>query len=269
MLRFDPNLRWLFTEVPMLERYAAAAQAGFQGVEVAFPYEYPAPEIAARLQGNGLQLVQILSPFDWDGGERGMAALPGREQAFRDSIHTAMDYAVQVGGPMVHVMPGNLTAEHDAKQCMDLFLENIAWAADLVRPAGLTLILEPCCRVRFPQFLYHRIDEGVQVCKTLGRDNVKLCFDTFHIQMEEGDISTHLQSAWPHIGHIQIGNAPGRHEPGTGEIHFPYLFALMEKLGWDRWVGCEYSPSGPTLDTLGWGAPYGIRDPRIAAKGRA
>lgn len=265
MLRFDPNLRWLFTEVPMLERYEAAAAAGFQGVEVAFPYDQPAAEIAARLQGNGLQLVQILSPFDWDAGERGLAALPGRQEAFRASIHTAVDYAVQVGKPMIHVMPGNMTPELDRSRCMALFLDNIAWAADLANTAGITLILEPCCRARFPHFLYHRIDEGVEVVKELGRANVKLCFDTFHIQMEEGAIADRLQAAWPHIGHIQVGNVPGRHEPGTGEIHFPYLLDLIEKLGWDRWIGCEYTPSGHTLDTLGWGKPYGLRDPRKAA----
>jgi 2-dehydrotetronate isomerase len=268
MLKFDPNLRWLFTEVPMLERYAAAAAAGFKGVEVAFPYEYPAAETAARLEGNGLQLVQILSPFDWDGGERGLAALPGREEAFRDSIRTAVDYSVQVGKPMIHVMPGNMTPDLDRRECMDRFLTNIAWAADHARPAGVTLILEPCCRARFPQFLYHRIDEGVQVVKTLNRDNVKLCFDTFHIQMEEGSIADRMRAAWPHIGHIQVGNVPGRHEPGTGEIHFPYLLGLIEELGWDRWVGCEYTPSGHTLDTLGWGEPYGIRDPRKKQPGQ-
>jgi hydroxypyruvate isomerase len=210
-------------------------------------------------------MVQILSPFDWDAGERGLAALPGKEEAFKASIRKAVDYAVQIGKPMIHVMPGNITADMDRKRCMALFLENIGWAADLAGPAGITLILEPCCRARFPQFLYHRIDEGVEVVKALGRDNVKLCFDTFHIQMEEGRIADHLQEAWPHIGHIQVGNVPGRHEPGTGEIHFPYLLGLIEKLGWDRWIGCEYSPSGHTLDTLGWGAPYGIRDPRKAA----
>lgn len=265
MLKFDPNLRWLFTEVPMLERYKAAADAGFKGVEVAFPYEYPAAEIAARLEGNGLQMVQILSPFDWDRGERGMASLPGREEAFKDSIRTAVDYAVQVGKPMIHVMPGNMTPELDRAECMDIFLANIAWAADHARSAGLTLILEPCCRARFPNFLYHRIDEGVEVVKTLGRENVKLCFDTFHIQMEEGAIADRLRATWPHIGHIQVGNVPGRHEPDTGEIHFPYLLGLIEELGWDRWIGCEYTPSGPTLDTLGWGAAYGLRDPRKAA----
>jgi hydroxypyruvate isomerase len=258
MLRFDPNLRWLFTEHPMLDRYEAAAKAGFQGVEVAFPYEYAARDIAARLADNGLTLVQILSPFDWDAGERGFAALPGCEERFRESIHVAIDYATQVGGPLIHVMPGNLTSNMDRARCEEVFKENIAWAADQARAAGLTLILEPCCRARFPDFFYHRIDEGVELVQAIGRDNVKLCFDTFHIQMEEGDIANRLKAAWPHIGHIQVGNVPGRHEPGTGEIHFPYLFQLIEDMGWQGWIGCEYTPSGPTLDTLGWGAPYGI-----------
>ncbi len=264
MLRFDPNLRWLFTEYPMLERYEAAARAGFKGVEVAFPYAHPAREIAARLEANDLQLVQILSPFDWDAGERGYAALPGMEAQFRQSIHTAIDYAAQVGGPMIHVMPGNIAPGMDRARCMALFQENIAWAADQARASGLTLILEPCCRARFPDFLYHRIEEGVDVVRALGRDNVKLCFDTFHIQMEQGAIADRLEATWPHIGHIQVGSVPGRHEPGTGEIHFPYLFERIEAMGWKGWIGCEYAPSAHTLDTLAWAAGHGIRDSRAA-----
>lgn len=262
MLRFDPNLRWLFTELPMEERYAAAAAAGFRGVEVAFPYATPASELAARLGDNGVQLVQVLAPFDWDRGERGLAALPGREDDFRRSIEDAVAYAAQVGRPMIHVMPGNMTPDLERARCMELFVENIAWAARAMQAEGITLILEPCCRARFPDFLYHRINEGLEVIRRVGQPNVKLCFDTFHVQMEEGRIADRLQEAWPHLGHIQIGNVPGRHEPGHGEIHFPYLFGLIEQRGWDRWIGCEYMPSGPTLDTLGWGAPYGVRDPR-------
>lgn len=258
MLKFDPNLRWLFTEYPMLDRYEAAARAGFKGVEVAFPYEYPAAEIATRLDSNGLRLVQILSPFDWDAGERGYAALPGMERQFRQSIHTAIDYAARVGGPLIHVMPGNMAPDLDRAKCADVFKENMAWAADQARAAGLTLILEPCCRARFPDFFYHRMDEGIAMVQAIGRDNIKLCFDTFHIQMEEGNIAQGLKAAWPWIGHIQVGNVPGRHEPGTGEIHFPYLFGLIEELGWSGWIGCEYLPSAHTLDTLYWGAPYGI-----------
>jgi len=261
MLKFDPNLRWLFTELPMHERYAAAAKAGFKGVEVAFPYDYPAAQMASLLEDNGLTLVQILSPFDWDAGERGVGALPGRREAFRASIRTAVEYAAQVGKPMIHVMPGNLGPEHDPLRCMDIFKENIAWAADTAAIEGITLILEPCCSARFPDFLYHRLGEGIAVIQALNRENVKLCFDTFHVQMEEGQITSRLQEAYPYLGHIQIGNVPGRHEPGTGEIYFPHLFAEIEKLGWNRWIGCEYTPSGPTLQTLGWGQPYGIGVP--------
>ncbi len=259
MLKFDPNLRWLFTELPMPERYQAAARAGFKGVEIAFPYETPAAELGRVLSDLDLSLVQVLAPFDWDGGERGMAALPGRQADFRRSMETAIEYGGRVGKPMIHVMPGNIGPELDRKACMDNFLENIAWAADTAAAAGMTLILEPCCEARFPQFLYHRLSEGADVIRAVGRENVKLCFDTYHVQMEEGGITARLQEFFPYIGHIQIGNVPGRHEPGTGEIHFPYLFEQIEKLGWDRWIGCEYTPSGHTLDTLGWGRPFGIK----------
>jgi hydroxypyruvate isomerase len=261
MLKFDPNLRWLFTELPMVERYAAAAQAGFKGVEVAFPYDYKASDLNSILENNGLSLVQILAPFDWDGGERGLGALPGRESEFKTSISSAIEFAIQVGRPMIHVMPGNITSELKKKECLDLFKSNLAWAAEVANREGITLILEPCCAARFPDFLYHRIHEGVDVIKELGYQNIKLCFDTFHVQMEEGAITPKLIEAFPYIGHIQVGNVPGRHEPGTGEIFFPYLFSQIEKLGWDRWIGCEYTPSGPTLETLGWGAPYGIGVP--------
>jgi len=258
MLRFDPNLRWLFTELPMSQRYEAAAKAGFQGVEVAFPYDEPARDLSSRLDGLGLSLVQILSPFDWDSGVRGIAALPGREAEFRGSIARAVEYALQVGKPMIHVMAGNVEPGAQRERYLDVFEANLAHAADLARPDGITIIIEPCCSARFPHFLYKRIQDGVDIIERVGRDNVKLCFDTFHVQMEEGAITPKLEAAWPHIGHLQVGNVPGRHEPGTGEIHFPYLFAQFERLGWQRWIGCEYTPSGPTLDTLGWGAPYGI-----------
>jgi hydroxypyruvate isomerase len=258
MLRFDPNLRWLFTELPMEQRYEAAAKAGFRGVEVAFPYDIPAAQLSSRLDGLGLKLVQILSPFDWDAGLRGIAGLPGREAEFRASIAKALEYSARMGKPMVHVMAGNVEAGVDRERCLAVLEENLAHAADLARAEGITIIIEPCCAARFPNFLYKRLDEGARVIERLGRDNIKLCFDTFHVQMEEGALTPRLEAFWRHIGHVQIGNAPGRNEPGTGEIHFPYVFSQLERLGWQGWVGCEYTPSGPTLQTLGWGAPYGI-----------
>jgi 2-dehydrotetronate isomerase len=259
MLRFDPNLRWLFTELPMIERYAAAAAAGFKGVEVAFPYEFPAREVAARLSDNGLDLVQILTPCDWAAGERGIAAVAGREADFRASVGIAIEYAAQVGKPLIHAMAGNLEPGVDRRKAQATFLENIAFAADQAAAEGLTIILEPCCTDRFPDYFYHRLDEGIAVIKELGRNNVKLCFDTFHVQSEEGSLTQRLRESFPHIGHIQVGDVPGRHEPGTGEIRFPFLFDAIEKLGWSGWIGCEFSPSASRTDEcLDWGAPYGV-----------
>ncbi|WP_442595049.1 hydroxypyruvate isomerase family protein [Parapusillimonas sp. JC17] len=258
MLKFDPNLRWMFTEVPMLERYKAAAKAGFKGVEVAFPYEYPAEQIADLLGENDLTLVQILTPCDWAKGERGIAALPGRSDEFKRSVETSIAYAVKVGKPMIHAMAGNIPAGYDMQACRDTFIDNIAQAADDMAQEGLTLILEPCCSARFPDFFYKTIEEGLEIINEINRPNVKLCFDTYHVQMEQGNLVNTLHRAWPQIGHIQIGNAPNRCEPGPGEVHFPYFFAELERLGWDRWIGCEYEPSGKTEDCLEWGRPYGI-----------
>ncbi|HLS85197.1 MAG TPA: TIM barrel protein [Burkholderiales bacterium] len=267
MLKFDANLRWLFTEVPMAERYAAAAQAGFPGVEVAFPYDMPAAELAARLRDNNLKLVQILSPVDWAGGERGLAALPDRVADFRESMRVAVDYAAQVGRPNIHPLAGNLPEGADRERYYETFLENLAFAADLAGKEGITLIIEPVCRARFPAFLFKRLDEGVEIIRKVGRDNIKLCFDTFHVQMEEGALTERLEQYLPWIGHMQIGDTPGRNEPGSGEIRFPYVFEQMERLGWTGWIGCEFAPTGHTLDCLDWGAPYGLHPPPGHKKG--
>ncbi len=266
MIRFDPNLRWMFTEIPMEQRYAAAAKAGFKGVEVAFPYDRPAKEISQVLSDQDLTLVQILSPCDWEAGERGMAAIPGREADFRESIKIAVDYSAQVGRPLIHTMPGNLTPDASWPQWHDTFLENIAYAADLAAQENITIILEPCCTVRFPDFFYHRLEQGIEVIESIGRSNVKVCFDTFHIQSEEGSITDRLRSAFQHVGHIQVGDVPGRREPGTGEIRFPFLFEEIERLGWAGWIGCEFTPSTQrTEDCLGWWHPYQTRSQGAAA----
>ncbi len=256
MLRFDPNLRWLFTELPMAERYAAAARAGFAGVEVAFPYDVAPSRLRTVLFDHDLTLVQILAPVDWEGGSRGIAADPARVADCRTSVERAVAYANEVGGPMIHVLAGNLADGADRARAMATFEDNIAFAADLAAQAGLTIIIEPVCHARFPAYLYARLDEGARIIDTLGRPNVKLCFDTYHVQMEEGAVTLKLRDYFRYIGHLQIGNTPGRNQPGAGELHFDWLFDEIEKLGWDRWIGCEYAPTGPTLDSLGWHAPY-------------
>ncbi|WP_167772592.1 hydroxypyruvate isomerase family protein [Ramlibacter henchirensis] len=256
MLRFDPNLRWLFTELPMWDRYAAAARAGFSGVEVAFPYEYPARELKRLLDDNGLTLVQILAPVDWEGGSRGIAALPEKAAESRKSIETAIEYSVAVGKPMVHVLAGNLGPEHDPAACMDAFKKNLEFAAQLAAPEGITIIIEPVCNARFPAYLYSRLAEGVAIIDELGKPNIKLCFDTYHVQMQEGALTERLRQVYPYMGHMQIGNTPGRNQPGAGELDFGYIFRTLEELGWDRWVGCEYAPTGSTLDSIGWHEPF-------------
>lgn len=262
MLRFDPNLRWLFTELPMLDRYQAAAKAGFKGVEVAFPYDTPAAEIRKRLADNDLTMVQILSPFDWDAGERGIGCHPDRIADFRASFERAVEYALQIGKPMIHCMAGNVGPGMDRQRCHDTFVENLRFAAPLAMKEGITIIIEPCCRARFPDFLYSRIDEGIGIVREVGQPNVKICFDTYHVQMEEGAITQRLKDAYSYIGHMQVGNVPLRQEPGPGEIHFPWIFDQIEALGWNGWIGCEYSPSGKTLETLGWAERFGITGAR-------
>lgn len=261
MLRFDPNLRWLFTEVPMLDRYAAAAKAGFAGVEVAFPYETPAAETAARLQDNGLELVQILTPLDWAAGERGIAVLPERVDDFRESVRVAVAYAAQTGCKRIHPLAGNVPPGADRQRYHDTLVANLEFAATHAAGAGITVIIEPVCRARFPDFIFKRLEEGVEIIRQVGRGNLKLCFDTFHVQMEEGALTDRLETYFPHIGHMQIGNTPGRNQPGCGEIHFPYVFEQIERLGWTGWIGCEFAPSGHTLDCLDWAVPYGFRVP--------
>ncbi|WP_077002711.1 hydroxypyruvate isomerase family protein [Variovorax sp. KK3] len=256
MLKFDPNLRWLFTELPMWERYAAAARAGFSGVEVAFPYEYPASRLNALLRNEGLSLVQILAPVDWEGGSRGIAALPELQAECRHSVETAIEYAIGVGKPMVHVLAGNLEPHHLRTECLAVFKENLAYAADLAAREGITIIIEPVCHARFPAYLYSRLDEGTAIIDELGKPNLKLCFDTYHVQMQEGALTDRLRKVFPYLGHVQIGNTPGRNEPGVGELDLGYFFKTLDQLGWDRWVGCEYAPSSTTLQSIDWHAPF-------------
>lgn len=256
MLRFDPNLRWLFTEHPMRDRYAAAALAGFSGVEVAFPYEFPAKDLRTILEDNSLTLVQILAQVDWEGGSRGDAALPELKEQAQRSIATAIEYSAAVGKPLVHVLAGNLEPYHDKKHCLETFKENVAYAADLAAREGITIILEPVSNVRFPAYLYSRLEEGVEIIKELGRPNIKLCFDTYHVQMQEGALTERLREVYPYIGHMQIGNTPNRNEPGVGELDLSYFFRVVEELGWDGWIGCEYAPSTTTLDSIGWHKPF-------------
>lgn len=258
MIRLDPNLRWLYTELPMAERAAAAAADGFRGVEVAFPYEVAARDYRAGLEASGLTLVQILSPTDWDAGERGLACLPGREGDFRITIEAAVAYAVECGRPMVHAPLGNVPAGAKRADCIALARENLRWAADVAGAHGLTVLIEACCRARIADYLVHTNSDAVALIESVARTNLKLCFDTYHVAMEGNALAENFDIAWPHVGHVQIGNAPSRHEPGEGELDLQGFLELLERLGWDGWVGLEYTPRRSTKASLAWARALGL-----------
>jgi hydroxypyruvate isomerase len=238
--------------LPPIERYAAAAQAGFAGVEVAFPYAHPAAEVATRLRDNGLTLVQMIAPALEPGATTSQACWPDGQARFRAGFEKALDYAAQVGALMIHVVAGTPQPGVSHERSRGVFLENLAFAADAAAAREIGLILEPVCRARLPGFLYARIEEAAEIVRAVGRSNVKLCFDTYHVQEEEGALEAVLDQAFPLIGHIQVGDAPERHEPGTGVIDFPRFWTTLAEREWQGWIGCEYVPSAATERSFGW-----------------
>jgi len=261
MPRFEANIRWMFKEYDMPERFVQAARCGFKGVEHGDPYAWKAKDIARWLTDNGLVMVQILTPQDWAAGELGLVTMPGREADFRDAVKRGIDYAGEVGSELLHPAIGGTPKGEGRDRTWARAVANLCYACDEGKKAGLTLVIEPVCSARYPEFFIHTLDEGIQLIKDVGRDNLKLCFDTYHVQMEEGALSANLERTWPWIGHLQLGNPPDRHEPGVGELNLQYYFDLVDKKGWKGWIGCEYVPSTHTLDSLGWGAAYGIKKP--------
>jgi hydroxypyruvate isomerase len=260
MPRFDAHLGHLFTEVPFLERFAAAAAVGFTAVEFPFPYAYAPGELAQRLASHGLVQVSIMAPAgDWAAGERGLAAIPGRAREFRDGMRRALEYADALNVARVHVAAGLIPEGADVAACEALFLENLAHAADLARPRDVTILIEPVSGKVYPTFLVRSTAHGERILATIRRDNVRLLYDVWHSQLGEGDLAATIERVMPLIAHLQIANPPGRNEPGVGEIHFPFLFDLIDRLGYTGWVGLEYRPSTDTLSSLRWARPYGIR----------
>lgn len=253
MPRFAANLSMMFNEHPFLDRFAAAAAAGFKGVEFLFPYDLPAAEIRRRLDDNGLsQVLFNAPPGDWAAGERGTASLAGRQDEFRDGIRRALDYAGTLGSPLVHVMAGIPPTTLRPGVAQALYVANLAWAAEQAHAQGVTLVLEPINHRDMPGFLLNTVEQGAAIVEALGRDRVGLQFDVYHCQITQGDVTTRMAALMPAIAHMQIADVPGRHEPGTGEIGWDFVFAAMDRLGYRGWVGCEYRPAGDTVAGLGW-----------------
>ena len=257
MLRFCANLGFLFTEVPFLDRFAAAARAGFTGVEYASPYEYPAAELKSRLADNGLTQVLINTwPGNRAAGERGFACVQGKEGAFRDSIGQALDYAAALGCKQIHVIAGVPPSGLAWDTAAALYANNLAWAAERAHAAGIKLLLEPLNPRDAPGYFLSSQEQGAAIVEAIGRDRLALQFDTYHCQIAQGDLATRLAKLMPVIGHIQIASIPSRNEPDGEELNYPFLFDELDRLGYAGFVGCEYNPRGKTTDGLAWFRPY-------------
>lgn len=258
MPQLAANLSTLFTEQPFLDRYDAAAAAGFRAVECQFPYAVPAEAIRDRLDRLGLtQVLLNTPPGNAAAGERGLAALPGRVADFQLALQQALHYARTLGCPRIHVMAGVQPVGATLAECRAQFVANLVDAADLCAGQGITLMIEPInTRVDVPGYVIDTTAVAVDCLREIARPNVKLQYDVYHMQIMEGDVARSIERLLPFIGHIQIADNPGRHEPGTGEIHFPWLLAHLDALGYEGWVGCEYLPSGDTLSSLGWARSY-------------
>jgi hydroxypyruvate isomerase len=260
MPRFAANLSLMFTERPFLERFAAAAAAGFEAVEFLFPYDVPAPEIRARLDGHGLRQVLFnLPPGNFDAGERGLAGLPGRTDEFRAGVARALAYADALGCRNLHCMAGIKPAGRDEAELWDTYRRNLAWAAAECASAGRTLLIEPINARDMPGYLMNSTARAREVIADVGSDNLRLQLDLYHCQISEGDLATRIRGNADLTAHVQIAGVPQRHEPDVGEINYPYLFDVLDGTGFDGFVGCEYRPRGRTEDGLGWFAPYRAR----------
>lgn len=257
MPKFAANLSMMYQEHAFLERFAAAAKDGFKGVEFLFPFAFPAADIKARLQDHQLTLALFNGPpGNWDGGERGIASLPGREDEFKKSISTALEYAAVLGNDRLHVMAGLIKPGDDRVRHRAVYLQNLEYAAQQAASAGITVVIEPINTRDIPGFFLNRQDEAHAVCADVGAPNLKMQMDFYHCQIVEGDLAIKLQKFIRDIGHVQIAGVPERHEPDIGEINYPYLFDLLDRLKYDGWVGCEYRPRAATSAGLGWLKPY-------------
>ncbi|MGZ5063544.1 MAG: 2-oxo-tetronate isomerase [Usitatibacter sp.] len=257
MPRLAANLTMMYAEHPFLERFAAAARDGFRGVEYLFPYEHPALDLKGRLDAHGLeQALFNAPPGDWEHGERGLASLPGREDEFRRSIDTALDYARVLGNKRVHVMAGLIGAGEDRARHRDVYVANLVHAAAQAKSAGVTIVIEPINTRDIPGFFLNRQDEAHAVRNDVGAPNLLVQMDLYHCQIVEGDLAMKLRRYIAGVGHIQVAGVPERHEPDLGEVNYPYLFALIDELGYDGWIGCEYRPRRGTSEGLGWARPW-------------
>ncbi len=262
MIRLAANLSMLFTEHDFLDRFTAASEAGFRGVEYLFPYDHSPDTLRDALQASHLQQVLFnLPPGDWEAGERGLASLPGREAEFRDSVVDALRYAEALDCPRVHAMAGLLPegADEPTRQAHHAtYIENLRFAAREAARVGREVLIEPINTRDMPGFFLSRQAQAMAVLAAVGESNLRLQFDLYHCQIMDGDLIRHLEHQFGDIGHVQIAGVPERHEPDRGEVHYPALFERLEALGYAGWIGCEYRPAADTRSGLAWGEAFGL-----------
>lgn len=253
MPKFAANLTMQFNEVAFIDRFGAAAQAGYEAVEFLFPYEQEADALAEALQKNDLKNVLFnMPPGNWAGGERGIAALPGREEEFQDNVHLALKYAKALGTPNLHAMAGIVGADADPAACRAAYVANLRYAAAECASHGITVLIEPINTRDMPGYFLSIQAQAHAIREAVGAGNLKVQMDLYHAQIMEGDLSTKIREYLPHVGHIQIAGVPTRNEPDVGEVSYPYLYRLLDELGYDGWIGCEYRPAGSTVEGLEW-----------------
>ena len=261
MPRLAANLAYLFTERPLIERFAAAAAAGFKAVELQFPYDHAPSAIKAELQKHGLTQLGINTAPGSRAGDSGLSAVPGREPDWEAVFKQALDYVASIGGSGIHCMTGSVPPEQ-RPAAERVMIANITRAADLARERNITILLEPINPRDRPNYFLTRVEQAADLIGKIGRPNVKIQFDFYHVQIVSGDLLKRFEQHLPLIGHVQIAAVPSRAEPDEGEIAYPNVLAALDKLGWSGWVACEYRPRGRTEDGLGWGRPFGLAPPR-------
>ncbi len=253
MPKFAANLTMLYNQAPFLDRFALAAKDGFKAVEFLFPYAFEAGEIRRRLDDNGLQLVlHNLPAGDWGAGERGIAILPGRVDEFRAGVARGVEYARALGVGQLNCLAGKTPDGVEDAQLRRTLVENLRYAAAEFKAAGLKLLVEPINTYDIPGFYLSRSGETLALLDEVGADNLFLQYDIYHMQRMEGELAATLQQQLARIAHIQLADNPGRHEPGSGEINYAFLFAHLDRIGYDGWIGCEYKPALDTSGGLDW-----------------
>jgi len=259
MTKLAANLTMMFNEVEFLDRFAAAAGAGFKGVEYLFPYPYPKEQLAQKLAAHNL--AQVLHNFpagDWAKGERGIACQPERVGEFQDSVGKAIEYATALGCTQLNCLAGIPPAGADRDKVRATLVSNLRFAADELGAAGIKVLTEPINTFDIPGFFLSGTRQALEILKDAGSTNLYLLYDIYHMQRMEGELANTIKAHLPRIAHFQLADNPGRNEPGTGEINYRFLFGFLDSIGYDGWIGCEYRPKGNTVDGLSWRAAHGV-----------